>query len=179
MGNRRSGRRPTPTAIKRLKGSRIRHDVAAEPSAPPGLPLCPPHVVADAASREAWDQLAARLLTQRVLTTAHTEALALLADGWAQYVRLQLAFAADGFRSVVKQEWTTEDGQQRSRLIENPLCRQIRQQATLLNTLFGEFGQTPASAPKVVAPGESVDPFDRFLSGGPSAVVPFKKARRA
>ena len=179
-GNRRSGRRRTPTAVKRALGSQIRHDVDQEPTAPTGVPRRPPHLDDDPEASAAWDTLAARLLVQRVLTTAHAELLAVLADAWAQYVRLKTAYRVDGYRSIIVQEWTDEKGHERSRVIENPLCRQVRQQALLLNTLLGEFGQTPASAPKVAAHAESPDPFDQFLQGPTPAptVVPFRRRQK-
>jgi len=176
-GNRRSGRRRIPTAIKRARGSEIRHNAAAEPSAPSGVPPAPPHL--DPEARAAWDAIAARLLAQRVLTTAHGELLALLADGWASYVRLQRAFAAGGYQSVLTIEWLDEKGHERKRVVDNPLFRQLRQQALLLNTLFGEFGQTPASAPKVSAFTDSPDPLERFLNNGPeNNVVAFARRRK-
>ena len=70
-----------------------------------------------------------------------------------------------------------ERGNERRRVVDNPLFRQLRQQTLLLNTLLGEFGQTPASAPKVQAFSDSPDPFDRFLNAGPDTnVVPFHAA---
>lgn len=175
MGNRRSGRRRLPTEVKRQRGSKIRHDVEVEPTAPTGVPVRPGHVDEDPIAVDAWDRIASRLLTQKVLTTAHAELLALLADGWAQYVRLKAAFAADGYRHVLVNSWQDDRGNPRTHTVENPLVRQIRQQALLLNTLLGEFGQTPASAPKVAAHADSPDPFDRFLQGPPASVVPFRR----
>jgi len=167
-----------PTAVKRSRGSKVRHDVELEPTAPPGLPPRPAYLAADDAAASAWSAIATRLLDQRVLTTAHGELLAVLADAWAQYVRLQAAYAEMGYRSVLIQKWT-EQGRKRERVVENPLCRQLRLQALLLNTLFGEFGQTPASAPKVHARADQVDPLESFLSGGPARVVPFPKSKGA
>lgn len=175
MGNRRSGRRRTPTVVKRLTGARVRHDVSAEPTAPVGIPERPPHIAVDPDASAAWDALATRLTAQRVLTTAHREGLALLADAWATYVRMQRDFALVNRRTVLVQEWKDHEGVTRSRVVENPLARQIRLQALLLNTLFGEFGQTPASAPKVSTNSDSVDPFESFLASGPATVVPFVK----
>ena len=176
-GTRRSGRRKVPTAILRARGSRVRHDAAKEPSAPAGVPQPPAHLAEEA--RAAWDAIAARLLAQHVLTTAHGELLALLADAWAQYVRLQTAFKAGGYQSVLTIEWMDERGNERRRVVDNPLFRQLRQQTLLLNTLLGEFGQTPASAPKVQAFSDSPDPFDRFLNAGPDTnVVPFARGRK-
>ena len=176
-GNRRSGRRRLPTAIKRALGSKIRHNAGAEPSAPAGVPLPPPHLEPEA--REAWEAIGARLLAQHVLTTAHGELLALLADAWATYVRLQKAFAAGGYESIVTQTWQDERGRERLRVAENPLFRQLQRQALLLNTLFGEFGQTPASAPKVHITAPAADPLETFLTAGPETnVVPFARRRK-
>jgi len=139
----------------------------------------PPHLAADDLARAAWQDIAARLLAQNVLTTGHGELLALIADAWAQYVRLRLAFAKLEYQSVIVQEWK-QRGRTMRRFVENPLCRQLRQQALLLNSLFGEFGQTPASAPKVHASADGPDPLERFLSAGPDTnVVAFAKRKRA
>jgi P27 family predicted phage terminase small subunit len=176
-GTRRSGRKRLPTALKVARGSKIRHNVAAEPSAPVGVPQAPPHLTEE--GRAAWNAMAARLLAQHVLTTAHGELLALLADAWATYVRLQRAYADGGYQSVLTLEWADERGRERRRVISNPLFNQVRQQAQLVNALLGEFGQTPASAPKVSTFSDSPDPFDRFLNAGPDTnVVKFARRKR-
>ena len=183
-GTRRSGRRPTPTAILKARGSKLRPKHKAEPTAPVGVPRRPIHLDADPDAAAIWDTLASRLLDQKVLTTAHGELLAVLADAWAQYVRLKKAFAEGGYQAVLTSVWTDENGNPRSRVIDNPLARQLRQQALLLNALLGEFGQTPASASKVAAQVDTPDPFDRFLQGpapapgSSSSVVPFSRRRK-
>jgi len=159
-------------------GSKIHHDPRAEPAGRLGVPPVPPHLAIDPDARAAWDALAWRLVGQRVLTDAHGELLAILADGWAQYVRLRREFATGGFRSTIVQEWIDHKGEVRKRTVDNPICRQIRQQALLLNTLFGEFGQTPASAPKVVVQPGASDPFEEFLAG-PAQVVSLSRSARA
>lgn len=169
MGNKRSGRRRLPTATKQLRGSRVRN-AAKEPNyGAPGLPAVPPHLEDDPEALEAYHAFGARLVAARVLTPAHGELLAMLAEAWADYVRKRREFAAEGRKSVVVQSWTDGTGVTRERRTENPLVRQMRQQLDQVARIAGEFGLTPATASKVERiEGGGDDPDEAFFSNRPT-----------
>ena len=179
MGNKRSGRRRLPTATKQLRGSRVRHNVAAEPDfGAPGLPEPPAHLVDDDVALAAFAGFGARLVAGRVLTPAHGELLGMLAEAWADYVRKRQEFAAEGRKSVVVQSWQDGTGVTRERRTENPLVRQMRQQLDQVMRILGEFGLTPATASKVeklAAGGE--DPDEAFFAKREN-VLPFAGGAR-
>jgi phage terminase small subunit len=177
-GNRRSGRRRLPTAIKRLRGSTIRHNVSAEPKAPVGIPTMPDFVAADPLAVEEWGQLAEKALKLGVLTIAHGPILGLIATTSANHRRIYQTFAATGYKPVIVQSWKDKDGDERSRIVENPLVRQLRLQETRCTALLGEMGMTPASSSKVQTHGDiEHDEVETFLRDRPT-ILPFKRARR-
>jgi phage terminase small subunit len=178
MGNKRSGRRRLPTATKTLRGSRVRTPVASEPTfGAPGVPVPPPHLVDDAEALAAYASFGARLVAARVLTPAHGELLAMLAEAWADYVRKRQEFAAEGRKSIVIQSWTDAEGVTRERRIENPLVRQMRQQLDQVARIAGEFGLTPATASKVQRiDAAAADPDEAFFANRPPNVLPFPSA---
>jgi len=175
MGNKRSGRRRLPTEVKRLRGSRIRHDTDREPTwGGKGRPEMPPHVADDPYAVTAWQAVAATLETAKVLSPAHGPTLAVYAEAQADYRRKREEWALMGRKSVIVQSWVDIQGKNRTRIVDNPLVKQMRGQADLLLRLAGEFGLTPATASKVMtqdAGGE--DEFDTFLAG--PTVLPFKR----
>jgi phage terminase small subunit len=176
MGNKRSGRRRLPTATKRLRGSKIRHDVEKEPTyGAPGMPAPPAHLADDAEALVAFGAFGARLVDARVITPAHGELLAMLAEAWADYCRKRREWKANGFHSVVVQSWTDGEGVVRERTIENPLVRQMRQQHDLVIRIAGEFGLSPATASKVERlPASAADPDEAYFAGRPN-VLKFAK----
>lgn len=174
MGNKRSGRRRLPTEIKRLRGTRIRHDASREPTwGGLGCPPMPHHIADDDYARAAWDTSAAQLEAAKVLTPAHGPVLEAFAAAQADYRRKREEWALMGRKSLIVQSWVDIQGKARSRIVDNPLVKQMRTQADLILRLAGEFGLTPATASKVITqdPGTE-DPFDEFLAG---PVLAFKR----
>lgn len=175
MGNKRSGRRRLPTETKRLRGSTIRHDVTREPRwGGPGRPEMPEHVADDPYAAEKWHELAGKLEASKVLNRGHGETLALFAEGWADYRRKREEWALMGRKSVIVQTWDDIQGKHRTRIVDNPIVKQLRLQGEYLMKLAGEFGLTPATSSKVVTQDAGAeDPFDTFLAG--PTVLPFTK----
>ena len=176
-GNRRSGRRRTPTSTLVLKGSRIRHDKQdrrREPVVPPGIPPQPAYLAADPYAVDEWTRLVTLLEPLGVLTLADGPALELVATARADYRRLFEAWAADP-QPVVEYSWVDSEGVTRSRRVENPLVRQNRQQKLLCESLLGAFGLTPVSRSKVTMhDSDARDEAEAFLQSRPT-LVPFKK----
>lgn len=174
-GNANSGRRRLPTAVKQRRGSRIRHDTKHEPAYAVGEPPMPAHVAGDPYARAAWASFAARLIEARVLTTAHAEPLALLADAWARYRRASEEWARLEYPNVQTIE-IIKGPHVSSRVIEHPLVRLVPLYAEAVKKLCGEFGLTPATSSKVhTITDATADPFEAFLRG--PNVLPFDKGK--
>ena len=152
----------------------MRHKAEAEPTfGAPGVPDPPAHLADDPEALAAYASFGVRLVAARVLTPAHGELLAMLAEAWADYVRKRVEFAAEGRKSVVVQSWTDGTGIMRERRTENPLVRQMRQQLDQVARIAGEFGLTPATASKVARiEGGTDDPDEAFFASREN-VVPF------
>ena len=79
------GRRPKPTAIRRLEGNRGRRAWNRdEPQVPSGIPRCPEHL-APVAKAE-WRRVARALLAMGVLTLIDRAALAAYSQAYGQWV---------------------------------------------------------------------------------------------
>jgi phage terminase small subunit len=163
-GTWRSGGRPKPTALKLLQGSKVRGR-KSEPTHPVGRPPIPERLAGDPVAVAAWNSLAARLETVGVLTTAHGEALAMLAEALADYDRIRGQLALMNYQQLVVDEVKNAEGVTiRRRVRENPLLRRSERIALLVNRLLGEFGLTPATSARIDArPRQQSDPFERFL----------------
>jgi P27 family predicted phage terminase small subunit len=173
-GNRNSGRRRLPTAVKLRRGSKIRHDIKREPKYTVGVPDMPTHIEADPIAKTAWLSFADRLVEARVLTKAHAEPLTLLCEAWARYRRAVEEWRHYGFKHVAEVEIRKPGGIITTRLAENPLAHIVPALEERVKKLLGEFGLTPATASKVQTHAErEADPFEEFLRG--PNVVEFRK----
>ncbi len=80
-----AGRRPTPTALKKLAGNPGKRALnESEPQFAPGRPPCPPHLVGEA--RKEWNRVTKLLLDAGLLTKADRAALAAYCEAWATWV---------------------------------------------------------------------------------------------
>lgn len=165
-GTSRSGRKPKPAGLRELHGSKVRPYHRREPKYAALTPAMPPHIAADALALEKWGILAERLAQSRVLTIAHGEALAVLAEAWADYVRCREQFAQTGRQMLVVDEKRGADGTMSRKVRDNPLIRRSERLAMLLQRYLSEFGLTPVSGPKVAAGSDSDNhEWDEFFDG--------------
>lgn len=165
-GTFRSGRKPKARGLRVLQGSKVRPHHRTEPVYAAGSPEPAPHVLADGLALAKYRELVGRLEASRVLTTAHGEALAVLAETWADYVRCREQFAAAGYTLLVVDERREADGTVHRRVKDNPLIRRSERLALLLQRYLAEFGLTPVTGPRVkVTEPADVDPFEVFLGG--------------
>lgn len=167
-GNWRSGRRPTPTALHVLRGtlrSSVRQGREGEPKRKPGRPPCPVEVEADEAAHAHWLRLATQLEKDGILTMAHGDALALLAQALADYHRVRGQLAAMKHQQLVIDEIRDKDGKLlRRRVRENPLIRRSERLAALCSRLLGEFGLTPVTQTRVHADPQATSRASRYVT---------------
>jgi P27 family predicted phage terminase small subunit len=158
----RAGRRPKPTRLKVLTGSRrVRRD-GREPVPPSGVPPRPPDL--DEVGQAEWDRLIPALARLGLLTQIDWTLPWLYCDTYSECVRMRWALAqAAGGGFVVR----APDGSVKA----NPLYIQYLKAKHQLRLLLGEMGLTPASRARLVAasPVEAEDdPFAEFevIAGG-------------
>lgn len=169
-GTSRSGRRPKPSSIRKLEGSRTRPHHYNEPKFASCIPEMPEFIQADALAAERWRVMAARLSAAGVLKEAHGEILSLLCSAWADLVRAREQFAQMGYQQLTVDERILPSGERIRKVKTNPLILRIEKQAYQVARFLGEFGLTPMTSAKVSAEQAvtgSDDPFAKFLEGNP------------
>jgi P27 family predicted phage terminase small subunit len=134
------GRKPKPTALKRLDGNPgkrgYNHD---EPVLPEGLPDCPGHLSEPA--REEWHRIAGTLHEAGVLTTVDRAALAAYCQAWGRWVEAEEKLK--DLPAMIK----TPSGY----VQQNPWLPVANKQLEIMGRYMAELGITPASRSRVRA----------------------------
>ena len=133
-----NGRRPKPTAIRRLEGNRGKrawnHD---EPEPPDGIPRCPKHLAPVA--RTEWRRVARSLYGMGVLTLIDRAALAAYCQSYAKWVE-----AEQRLRETPPLLKSPSGYVQQS-----PWMAISNKQLELMGRYMTELGMTPASRSRV------------------------------
>lgn len=150
----KQGRKPTPTALRLLRGNPGRRPINAdEPKAAPKLPP-PPAELSDAAKRE-WRRTGRKLLAGRIITDLDTAAFAAYCSSYARWLEATALLAKSPV--VIKNR--------HGDLVLNPLLRVVRESQDQYTRALAEFGMSPVSRTRVHAEQPAaVDPFAE-LSG--------------
>lgn len=164
------GRKPKPTALKRLDGNPGKRGYNhAEPVPPEGCPDCPPHL-SDAARAE-WQRLATTLHEMGVLTLADRAALAAYCQAWGRWVEAEEKLK--GTPTLLK----APSGY----VQQNPWLSIANKQLELMGRYMAELGLTPASRSRVIGAGCGTAPsieFRTVYEDVPSSVsISFVKPR--
>lgn len=138
-----AGRRPTPTALKLVKGNPGKRATnKKEPRPAREIPSCPAHLTDDA--KVAWGRLTVLLDRMGVLTEADALALERLCDCYADILACRELVERDG------RTYTTQS--EGGILIKtNPAVNQLRAADAQFKSYLVEFGLTPAARTKVNA----------------------------
>ena len=144
-----AGRRPTPTALKLVKGNPgKRAPNKKEPKPAREIPSCPAHLSDEA--KVAWGKLTVLLDRMGVLTEADVFALERLCDCYADILACRELVERDGRTYTTQSEGGT--------LIKtNPAVNQLRAADAQFKSYLVEFGLTPAARTKVNAKGSDDD----------------------
>jgi phage terminase small subunit len=181
-GTHRSGRRPKPTRLHELEGTRPHRSRATEPTPSAGEPPRPAALDADPQAQLAWAYFCAQLKALGVLTVDCQATLTCLAQAWADYQRFLTSWQTMDHRPVIVQEFVDSEGTVRRKIVPNPLVRILRDQARLVSALASEFGLSPVAVARVtrVAAG-APDPFEEFLNTPAPALLfgPRSRPRRS
>lgn len=162
----RRGPAPTPTAILRLRGSKLVNQRdryrATEAKGPPGTPDCPDWLDQDA--KAAWEHLVPQLESMGVLTRIDGNALARYCKLWARWRK------AEAFLDKNGEVYPLRDEKGKVKyLAQFPQVSIAANLAQQLTRLEQEFGLTPSARTRIqVDPGLPVsDPVkSRFFASG-------------
>ncbi len=157
------GRKPTPTAIKIVRGNPGRRPLnAAEPQPSRGRPRKPAWL--DGVADEAWAELVELLDGMRVLTVADGPALALLCATYQDYREARTVVRDEGMSYMTENEAGSTIHRPR------PEFAMMSDAAKRLRSMMVEFGLTPSARSRVHAQGElPQDPLGDFLKGAAGA----------
>jgi P27 family predicted phage terminase small subunit len=138
------GRKPTPTAIKRLTGNPGKRGLnRAEPTLPPAAPTAPRHL--SPAAKKVWKRIAPQLAAARVLADVDTNALALYCTSYARWLEAETALQTDGLTVETKHGPAP-----------HPMLRISRLAWDQVVKLSGEFGITPSARTRLkIDPGDA------------------------
>jgi P27 family predicted phage terminase small subunit len=134
------GRRPKPTAIRRLEGNRGKrawnHE---EPTPPEVIPRCPLHL-APVAKTE-WRRVARSLYAMGVLTSIDRAALAAYCQAYARWVEAEQRLKESPAL------YKTPSGY----VQQSPWLNIVNKQLELMGRYMTELGMTPAARSRVAA----------------------------
>lgn len=148
MGNRNSGRRPEPTAIKILRGNPGKRPLNVdEPTPPAGLVQKP----ADLSGRSAkvWDEVAPICLAMGTLTTADVKAFVAYCELQATAELIAVEKQNPEFKPLVMKATVDGDGNVHLEARENPLIRMERHTAGALRPYYEKFGLEPVGRARI------------------------------
>jgi len=152
-----AGRKPKPTALKKLAGNPGKRKLNdKEPAPPPGLPDCPKHL--DGAAREEWKRVLALLSAMKIVTIADRAMLAIYCAAWSTMVEAQKDLATEGLIVLTGPN---------AYPAMNPLLTVIKQAQATISKVAVEFGLTPASRSRIHTPSDKpVDDFENEFGEG-------------
>jgi P27 family predicted phage terminase small subunit len=158
------GRKPTPTAVKILKGvqnDRINH---SEPVPPSGKPE--PPALLDKHALEEWERICALLEGMSVLSLADGPALTLHCECFSKWLRARAEISKHGLvikstTDVIKKHKVVAT---RESLRINPAVNIEIQMCRLMKEFLIEFGLTPSARSRIHSTAERPkDALQRFL----------------
>lgn len=145
------GRRPKPTRMKILTGNPGKRPLNDdEPMPNTSIPECPPEL--GPLARREWNRLAGELASLRLLTNLDRAALAAYCGAYALWA--EATEAIQKFGAMVKSPTGYP--------IQSPYVSIANRQTELMMRIASEFGFTPASRSRIVAPSASPDEPDLF-----------------
>lgn len=155
-----TGRKPTPTNLKVLRGNPGKRKLnKQEPQPPAGVPECPDWLSEKA--RLAWDEVAPVLHKMGVLTVIDRLALSALCESYADYRDSREAVEDPDIGRVYETQTQTGGTMFRAR----PEVLMLKDADRRLRSWLAEFGMTPSSRSRIQTgdAGEE-DPFKAFLN---------------
>lgn len=153
-----AGRKPKPTALKKLEGNPGKRKLnTKEPTPGRGKPSCPGWLMPEA--KKEWKRLAEIMAKMGVLTEVDMAAFAAYCQSYARWKEAQEHIDSEGAI------FETEKGYQQ----QTPWVGIANTNQKLMLQAASEFGLTPSSRSRIIASGESpkesVDEMEELLGG--------------
>lgn len=152
------GRKPKPTAIRKLEGNPGKREINdREPVPPEGIPDCPEHLNEEA--RAEWFRTAAVLKEMGLLSKADRAALAAYCVAYSRWVEAE---------ELVKRYGVIVKSPEKGFPMKSPYLTVADQSIETMRKFMVEFGLTPSSRSRIKVPRDSgaADEFDQFLGAG-------------
>ena len=159
------GRKPKPTALKKLEGNPGKRPLNELEPVPPTVPLrCPNYLLPEA--RKEWKRLAPILMSMGLLTAADAVPFAGYCQAYARWREAQDEITRHG--SIYKDD----DG----RIRPNPYIAIANQQMREIKSFAADFGLTPSNRTAMIANvmsavKQKVDPMEAILFSDSDAEV--------
>ena len=157
MGNKNSGRRPSPTALKILRGHPGQRKLNRHEPQPPAGEVTKP-VGLSARADAVWDRLAPLCLAMGTLTCADTETFAALCELRATMVEASSQKDVEGFGMFT----LSEDYNGAAVVKVHAAVRLERETATALRPYLALFGLEPVSRARIVVPKKPDEPVSKW-----------------
>lgn len=136
------GRKPTPTALKKLKGNPGKRPLnGAEPVVPPGKPTCPKHIAGE--GKKEWARSTKLLAEMGLLSKAEGPALALYCQLYERWVEAEANIKKYGMIIPVGENGALQ---------LSPYVSIANQAMAQMQRLLCEFGLTPSSRSRIRLP---------------------------
>ncbi len=152
------GRKPKPTALRKLEGNPGKRAInAREPQPPKGVPECPEFL--DDEARAEWFRVAHVLAEMRLLTPVDRSALAAYCTAYSRWVSAE---------KQVKKYGTVVKALSSGLPMKSPYLTVADQAMEAMRKLMVEFGLTPSSRSRIRLPDDrsGADELDIFLEAG-------------
>lgn len=150
----RRGRKPTPTHLKTLRGTRKDRVNQHEPKVESACPAEPKHL--DTIGRAEWRRIVPLLDRMGVLASVDGAALALYCDTYSRWYAARQEVDKRGLLVEVDMEYGTV-------LKLNPASAVMTSTTKTMIQLLTEFGCTPSSRSRVSVKDSRKDPLEAFL----------------
>jgi P27 family predicted phage terminase small subunit len=159
----RSGRRPLPTKIKKLRGNpgkRALND--REPKVAAGIPIRP--IGLQPLAIKEWRDIVPELEQLGILSKIDGKALAAYCSAFARWMQAEQEITARGI--IVEEPILDREGNEvGTRIKRNPAVSISNEALKLMKSFLIEFGMTPASRSRirVEKPDQPEDPLEALL----------------
>lgn len=163
MGNRNSGRRPKPTALKVLQGNPGQRKLnEREPKPPMGPPRIPKM---SAAARDIWDEVAPMAIAMGTLTSIDGKAFAAYCELQATLDRACAEKDVEGFTPFLMTLVSDANGNEYYKASEHPAIKLERNTAGALRPYFEKFGLEPVGRARISVP-KANEPENEWVAMG-------------
>ena len=151
MGNRNSGRRPKPTALKLLRGNPGKRRLnEREPAPPKGDVIRPAHL--GPLVTGIWDDLAPGCVAMGTLTVVDVAAFVTLCELQATFNAAAREKAREDFSPFLHTTMVDSAGNEHQNVKEHPALSLERKTAAALRPYYEKFGLEPVGRARISVP---------------------------